>query len=485
MDFFNEEHDKKIQNLKQTLINFNTTCTEVEAFSQNESDEKFIRKLEAKLHDILVLIKENIVSREEFLFLLNSSVTLDNLFKLLKGDNAKLILGVVGILKDITSADLLEDAVFDLMQSMLKKHLIVLLVYTIQRMNQDDKDQYNGTYDILKIVSNCFLLGNKIVDKSSSKYLMTWLLKHLRMTKNYSKKLVYGSELMHILLRDNEDHRQVFRELEKGLETVLNQTGYFHHHDPKTQEERTIMSNIFDIICDLLTAASFRHKFLQLDGLSTMLNIIKTKRAATVCAVKVLSYALYGPNGEDSCNKLIKLDGLAILFDIGFNQFDGVNSESIEEYVRLFSSIVVSLIRNCGSVELDELSSYFKRDEYMELNNLLSLYFQYYRRIHNIYVELPVDTSNNDTYRVYLQLGYHTLQLITFTLVWLSQNDCQIYVIFLKALNKKRCPLREVQFILWDFANNLPKEGLKEWQNQEAQRIMVLTKKFMQTNVCK
>lgn len=150
--------------------------------------------------------------------------------------------------------------------------------------------------------------------------LLTWLLKRLKLKAPFDQNKLYTSEMLSIILQDNEKNRLMLGELD-GIDTLLQQLAFYKRHDPSSAEEHEYMENLFNwyeyivlIICIIIFQCFFyyslcsslmtvlnRDKFLKGEGLQLMNLMLREKKISRNGSLKVLDYAMSGVHGKDNC----------------------------------------------------------------------------------------------------------------------------------------------------------------------------------------
>ncbi|KAB1262367.1 Beta-catenin-like protein 1 [Camelus dromedarius] len=129
---------------------------------------------------------------------------------------------------------------------------------------------------------------------------------------------LYCSEVLAILLQDNDENRELLGELD-GIDVLLQQLSVFKRHNPSTAEEQEMMENLFDSLCSCLMLSSNRERFLKGEGLqlmNLMLRYASEKKISRSSALKVLDHAMIGPEGTDNCHKFVDILGLRTIFPL-------------------------------------------------------------------------------------------------------------------------------------------------------------------------
>lgn len=83
------------------------------------------------------------------------------------------------------------------------------------------------------------------VNKDYISGLLSWLLKRLRLKVPFDQNKLYASEMLSIILQDNEKNRALLGELD-GIDTLLQQLAFYKRHDPSSAEEHELMENLFN-----------------------------------------------------------------------------------------------------------------------------------------------------------------------------------------------------------------------------------------------
>ncbi|CAH0554950.1 unnamed protein product [Brassicogethes aeneus] len=459
--------DVSKSDLEKVVLNFNKICIQyLEAKTIKPNRNHMLVKNEQKLLESLKTLRRKLIPKPEYYDLV-SCLTIQNLSSLISNNSIKIVLIIVDVLKKISTMDVLEDFVFEIVEMLLEEDIILKLIAVSNRLNIDDKEESKAVYDIFTIIGSFAQLGSEIVDETTIHRFMTFLLTNLNMKKYYSRKTLYASEFLNILLQDSERNRYMFRKI-NGMVSLLKQMEYYKKFVPETSQEEELMNHMFSSLCSCLVSGPLRCSFLKLNGVELMISLLEKEKIFGV-VLKVLTYAFYGPNGEDSCNRFVDKEGLKNIFP----------SKKIEcaEYEKQLTSIAVSLLRNCGGKEKGKILEVFKADGYREIKNLLELHSKYFTRV-NLAEQKYHECSYNEAFFMGIECGLNTLQFVDYILVNSSLMDDKIKQLVKLFFQDKD----ELNLILLDYAQNLPDDGLKEWKYQERQKIEVMLKRFKQTS---
>ncbi|XP_022265210.2 beta-catenin-like protein 1 isoform X5 [Canis lupus familiaris] len=189
---------------------------------------------------------------------------------------------------------------------------------------------------------------------------------------------LYCSEVLAILLQDNDENRELLGELD-GIDVLLQQLSVFKRHNPSTAEEQEMMENLFDSLCSCLMLSSNRERFLKGEGLQLMNLMLREKKISRSSALKVLDHAMIGPEGTDNCHKFVDILGLRTIFPLFMKsprkiKKVGTTEKEHEEHV---CSILASLLRNLRGQQRTRLLNKFTENDSEKVDRLMELHFKY------------------------------------------------------------------------------------------------------------
>lgn len=128
--------------------------------------------------------------------------------------------------QELTDSDSLndneEDTVEVLIEALLSKQICALLVQNLERMDESVKEEANGVHTTLGIFENIMELRPDVVTDSGKQGLIQWLLKRIKAKMPYDDNKLYSSEILSILLQDNEENRALVGEI-GGIDILLQQ----------------------------------------------------------------------------------------------------------------------------------------------------------------------------------------------------------------------------------------------------------------------
>lgn len=266
-----------------------------------------------------------------------------------------------------------------------------------------------------------------------------------------------------------------------GIDTLLQQLAFYKRHDPSSAEEHEYMENLFNCLCSALMINANRDRFLKGEGLQLMNLMLREKKTSRNGSLKVLDYAMSGPQGRDNCNKFVDILGLRTIFPLFMktpkkNRKRVLSAEEHEEHV---CSIIASMLRNCRGSQRQRLVSKFTENDHEKVDRLLELHFKYLEKVENIEATLDEDEDEDSVYLKRLESGLFTLQLVDYIIVEVcAAGAASIKQRVTQMLNMRGASLKTIRHVMREYAGNLGDEGDKEWRDQEQQHILHLVDKF-------
>jgi len=109
-----------------------------------------------------------------------------------------------------------------LIDALLSKQICALLVQNLERMDESVKEEANGVHTTLGIFENIMELRPDVVVDIGKQGLIPWLLKRIKAKMPYDGNKLYCSEILSILLQNNEENRALVGEI-GGIDTLLQQ----------------------------------------------------------------------------------------------------------------------------------------------------------------------------------------------------------------------------------------------------------------------
>ncbi|CAG9854745.1 unnamed protein product [Phyllotreta striolata] len=447
-----------------------------------DSPEKFMDS-EVELHEILQEMRVLATAPDYYPLLVKLQV-IPSLLELLSHDNTDVAVATVELLQELTDVDILnesEEGTEALIESLLEHQVIALLVQNLDRLDESVKEEADGVHNTLSIIENLTELSSEIVNEANKQGLLAWLLKRLKLKAPFDANKLYVSEILSILLQDNEKNRLTLGEMD-GIDTLLQQLAFYKRHDPNSVEEHEYMENLFNCLCSSLMIVPNRDRFLKGEGLQLMNLMLREKKTSRNGSLKVLDYAMSGPHGKDNCNKFVDILGLRTIFPLFMktpkkNRRKVLSTEEHEEHV---CSIIASMLRNCRGSQRQRLISKFTENDNEKVDRLLELHFKYLEKVAALEsVQDGQEEEEDSSYLRRLEGGLFTLQLVDYIIVEVcAAGPAAVKQRVMHMLNLRGASLKTIKHIMREYAGNLGEEGDKEWRDQEQQHILNLVDKF-------
>uniref|UniRef100_G1PT61 Beta-catenin-like protein 1 n=1 Tax=Myotis lucifugus TaxID=59463 RepID=G1PT61_MYOLU len=346
-----------------------------------DNPEKFMES-ELDLNDIIQEMHV-VATMPDLYHLLVELNAVQSLLGLLGHDNTDVSIAVVDLLQELTDIDTLhesEEGAEVLIDALLKVdgQVVALLVQNLERLDESVKEEADGVHNTLAIVENMAEFRPEMCTEAAQQGLLQWLLKRLKAKMPFDANKLYCSEVLAILLQDNDENRELLGELD-GIDVLLQQLSVFKRHNPSTAEEQEMMENLFDSLCSCLMLSSNRERFLKGEGLQLMNLMLREKKISRSSALKVLDHAMIGPEGTDNCHKFVDILGLRTIFPLFMKSPKkikkvGTTEKEHEEHV---CSILASLLRNLRGQQRTRLLNKFTENDSEKVDRLMELHFKY------------------------------------------------------------------------------------------------------------
>nr|XP_033819746.1 beta-catenin-like protein 1 isoform X1 [Geotrypetes seraphini] len=459
-----------------------------------DNPEKFMES-ELDLNDI-VQEMHVVATMPDLYHLLVELNAVHSLLGLLGHDNTDVSIAVVDLLQELTDIDTLhesEEGAEVLIDSLVDGQVIALLVQNLERLDESVKEESDGVHNTLAIIENMTEFRPEICTDAVQQGLMQWLLKRLKAKMPFDANKLYCSEILAILLQNNDSTRELLGELD-GIDVLLQQLSVFKRHNPNTAEEQEMMENLFDSLCSCLMLSSNRERFLKGEGLQLMNLMLREKKMSRSSALKVLDHAMIGPEGADNCHKFVDILGLRTIFPLFMKSPKkikkiGTSEKEHEEHV---CSILASLLRNLKGQQRTRLLNKFTENDSEKVDRLMELHFKYLDAMqvadkkiegekHDMVRrgEIIDDDIEDEFYLRRLDAGLFVLQLICYIMAEISNASItQIRQRVHQILNMRGSSLKIVRHILKEYAENIGDGKSQEFRESEQKRIMDLLENF-------
>uniref|UniRef100_A0A674EE58 Beta-catenin-like protein 1 n=1 Tax=Salmo trutta TaxID=8032 RepID=A0A674EE58_SALTR len=420
-----------------------------------------------------------------------------SLLGLLSHDNTDILSfrDVVDLLQELTDIDTLhesEEGAEVLIDSLLEGQVVALLVQNMERLDEQVKEEADGVYNTLAIIENMAEFRPGLCTEAAQQGLMQWLLKRIKAKIPFDANKLYCSEILAILLQNNDSTRELLGELD-GIDVLLQQLSVFKRHNPATAEEQEMMENLFDALCSCLMLAANRDRFLRGEGLQLMNLMLREKKMSRTSALKVLDHGMIGPEGSDNCHKFVDILGLRTIFPLFMKtpkkmKKAGTVDKEHEEHV---CSIIASCLRNLKAQQRTRLLSKFTENDCEKVRSSQIHHcadkkkYIYFLKVHKEKCdmvkrgEILDDVMEDEFYLRRLDAGLFVLQLLCYIMVEISNSGIsQLQQRVHQILNLRGGSVKVVRHIMREYAENIGDGKSEEFKESEQKRIMDLLENF-------
>ncbi|XP_053309605.1 beta-catenin-like protein 1 [Spea bombifrons] len=492
-----DEDDEEVEPLDEGAVKRMILTFEKRSYKNQElrikfpdNPEKFMES-ELDLNDIIqeMHVIATIPDQYHLLVELNA---VQSLLGLLGHENTDVCIAVVDLLQELTDIDTLhesEEGAQVLIDALVEGQIVALLVQNLERLDESVKEEADGVHNTLAIIENMTEFRPEICSEAAQQGLLQWLLKRLKAKMPFDANKLYCSEILAILLQNNDDTRELLGERD-GIDVLLQQLSVFKRHDPSTAEEQEMMENLFDALCSCLMLSSNRERFLKGEGLQLMNLMLREKKMSRCSALKVLDHAMIGPEGTDNCHKFVDILGLRTIFPLFMKspkkmKKSGVSEKEHEEHV---CSILASLLRNLRGQQRTRLINKFTENDSEKVDRLMELYFKYLdavraadKRIegekHDMVKrgEILDDDLEEEFYLRRLDAGLFLLQLLCYIIAELCNASVpQVRQRVMQILSMRGSSIKILRHVLKEYSESIGDGKNAEFRESEQKRILEL-----------
>ncbi|XP_062314656.1 beta-catenin-like protein 1 [Osmerus eperlanus] len=459
-----------------------------------DNPERFM-ETELDLNDIIQEMHV-IATMPDLYHLLVELNAVHSLLGLLSHENTDIAIAVVDLLQELTDTDTLhesEEGAEVLIDSLLEGQVVALLVQNMERLDETVKEEADGVYNTLAIIENMAEFRPGLCTEAAQQGLMQWLLKRIKAKMPFDANKLYCSEILAILLQNNDSTRELLGELD-GIDVLLQQLSVFKRHNPSTAEEQEMMENLFDALCSCLMLPANRERFLRGEGLQLMNLMLREKKMSRTSALKVLDHAMMGQEGADNCHKFVDILGLRTIFPLFMKtpkkmRKAGLSDKEHEEHV---CSVIASMLRNLKSQQRGRMHSKFTENDCEKVDRLMELHFKYLEAVqqadkriegekHDMVRrgEILDDEMEDEFYLRRLDAGLFVLQLLCYIMVEISNSGiAQLQQRVHQILNLRGGSVKVVRHIMREYAESIGDGKSEEFKEIEQKRIMDLLEIF-------
>uniref|UniRef100_A0A8C9KKE0 Beta-catenin-like protein 1 n=1 Tax=Panthera tigris altaica TaxID=74533 RepID=A0A8C9KKE0_PANTA len=443
-----------------------------------DNPEKFMES-ELDLNDIIQEMHV-VATMPDLYHLLVELNAVQSLLGLLGHDNTDILSDLSAELTDIDTLHESEEGAEVLIDALVDGQVVALLVQNLERLDESVKEEADGVHNTLGE-------GQVTADPE------TLFVLGLGAKMPFDANKLYCSEVLAILLQDNDENRELLGELD-GIDVLLQQLSVFKRHNPSTAEEQEMMENLFDSLCSCLMLSSNRERFLKGEGLQLMNLMLREKKISRSSALKVLDHAMIGPEGTDNCHKFVDILGLRTIFPLFMKsprkiKKVGTTEKEHEEHV---CSILASLLRNLRGQQRTRLLNKFTENDSEKVDRLMELHFKYLDAMqvadkkiegekHDMVRrgEIIDNDTEDEFYLRRLDAGLFVLQHICYIMAEICNASVpQIRQRVHQILNMRGSSIKIVRHIIKEYAENIGDGRSPEFRENEQKRILGLLENF-------
>ncbi|KAI8881252.1 DUF1716-domain-containing protein [Backusella circina FSU 941] len=441
-------------NVKKMILKFEKAINKNQEMRVRYSDqpEKFMES-EADLDEEI----KNLLSLTEAPHLYPEFVKLgsvSSLLSLLSHENTDIAIDAIDLVNELIDEDVgtsddierseeAQEGMKQFVDSMLENELLQLLVQNLGRMNEEEESDRQGVFKVLGILESIISLDPKHAETIAlHTEVLPWLLKRVQ-KKEFDANIGYTSEIISILLQDSREIRLKMGELE-GVDILLQAVARYRRKDAPSEEESEMVENFFNALTSLVNEPENKKRFFDSEGVELMVIMLKERTLARIRAIKVLNYALAGPEGKDLCLKFVDATGLKYLFPLFMGKGSrklkkshksSYNESEDEEHI---TCIILSLLRNLSQKDVQRMRLLLKftEDNCEKMDRLVEMKEQYESKDETIKSELEemsktleeeeLEEYREDAYIRRLNAGLFTLQRVCLLIASLNEESKEI-----------------------------------------------------------
>ncbi|XP_014668512.1 PREDICTED: beta-catenin-like protein 1 [Priapulus caudatus] len=482
--------------LKKMLLTFEKRVVKNQEMRIKFQDkpEKFMDS-EIELNEIVQELHV-VATMPELYHILVELHTVQSLLGLLSHDNTDISVAVVSLLQELTDTETLTESEEDveiLIDALMKEQLVGTLVQNMERLDETVPEEAEGVHNTLATVENLVEYHPEFGTEAAQQGLLQWILKRLKAKLPFDNNKLYASEILSILLQGNNDTRQLLGELD-GIDVLLQQVNVYKKHDPSNNEEIEMMENLFDCLCSALMVTVNRGRFLKGEGLQLMNLMLRERKLSRSSALKVLDYAMIGPEGADNGTKFVDILGLRTIFPMFMKTPKGHKKKNAgeEEHEEHVSSVITSLLKNTSGTQRQRLLAKFTENDHAKVDRLMELHFKYLEKVHHVDNQIEKERQRlkasaqeisegmeEDFYLRRLDAGLFTLQLVDYVMMEVcSSGASSIKQRVLQMLNLRGGSIKTIRNIMREYAGNIGDDKDPETRDAEQKRLLQLVDKF-------
>ena len=433
-----------------------------------------------------------------FIVELNAVKTLLNL---LSHQNSDIASAVVDLLQELTDNDEHLDQDVDeedmegmlmLIDALLSSKLCTLFIQNLDRYDESNAEDAAGVHNTFAVIENVLESKPDAYKNFTGEGILSWIFKRLKSKIPFNANKLYVSEVLSILLQnDDEKLKKQVGEMD-GIDAILGQLAAFKRHDPSNLEEVEFMENMFNCLCACLLLSSNKERFLQGEGMQLMNLMLREKKISRNSALKVMDYAMQGAEGASNCAKFVEIYGLRTLFPLFMrppkkNKKIGSTVKDHEEHI---VSIMANMLQNLKGSAKARVVAKFQENDHEKLERLMDLYVKYSGRVRAVEAELERNRERllelnggeeeileEDNYIKRLDCGLFTLQNLAYVMVDVSCSGGGAKERVVRLLGVKGESVKGVRRVMREFMRQYD-DTSSNHANVHKQKIIALVEKF-------
>ena len=275
---------------------------------------------EIELHQDLLSLYPVAASPELFSGLVELR-TISSVLGMIAHENTDISLAAVGLIQEITDPELFDEdeTAIAVVDEFIKEQGLELIVQNLTRLDETVEEDAQGVYNTLNIIENLVEIRPTLALTVTEKtHIMKFLLTKLN-SKSFDANKLYSAELLSILLQaDSQNQRRVCSIPDfNGMDSLLQAVNQYRKKSPESAEEEECVEDIFLCLSASLLVPENQARFKSAEGMELMVKILKERKYAAGCAVKVVSYAI---SDNLSCSEgIIDACGMKYLFPMLIN----------------------------------------------------------------------------------------------------------------------------------------------------------------------
>ncbi|KAF2753137.1 DUF1716 domain protein [Pseudovirgaria hyperparasitica] len=419
--------------LKKTALNFEKRIAKnAELRGKYEEEPQKFMGSESDLDDdikALSILSEHSELYAEFAKLGSAA----KLVSLLSHENTDIAIDAIEIISELTDEDVeAEQEQWDaLVDGLMEADILDLLTQNFDRFDETNDSDRSGVYHALGVIEHLISRPKMAETIGETTKLLPWLVSRIQVKEaRLGQNKQYAAEILSIILQSSDSTRKRFLELD-GVDTLLTILAAYRKRDPqKDSEEEEYVENLFDALTCVVDEPEGKAKFVEAEGVELCLIMLKEGKMSKARALTVLDHALADrtDTSGDVCQKLVEAEGLKRIFSLFMKKND---SSTNEHLLGIFSSLLKSL-PGSSAQRIRTLAKFMEKD-YEKISKTIVLRRDYATRLAAVDQRIKREQTNLDLadreamedewFSRRLDAGLFCLQTVDVILAWLVAED--------------------------------------------------------------